>query len=336
MKDSPYIYGAPRPGAARPEEPLLRFGRCLVDADLARLAVGLLLALVLLATALLKAPFSTVRPGLIFGQAIHYIQVEDGESLVQHLHTLGLWELAPEDQVPPVVFYNFPDDLGGFDSVIKKRIFLHAMVPTAMVALAEVEQERAHLLALLDKLGSECRLEQLLDGLKTPDQCRLQRHELEFLAGLADKYRSRRPEELLRRVNVVPVSLILAQAALESAWGSSRFTVEGNNLFGVWTWNGPGMVPYNREAGKDHKVAMYDSILESVRSYLLMLNRLPAYRALRDIRRHSMDPLALSQGLRYYSEKREEYIFDLRQMIQSNQLQRYDRLSLAPGPWPRP
>jgi len=115
MKDSPYIYGAPRPGAARPEEPLLRFGRCLVDADLARLAVGLLLALVLLATALLKAPLSTVRPGMMFGQAIHYIQVEDSESLVQHLHTLGLWELAPEDQVPPVVFYNFPDDLGGFE-----------------------------------------------------------------------------------------------------------------------------------------------------------------------------------------------------------------------------
>jgi Bax protein len=132
---------------------------------------------------------------------------------------------------------------------------------------------------------------------------------------------------------VVPVSLILGQGAIESSWGCSRFTRAGNNLFGIWTWGERGIVPANRDEGKNHKIKIYDTILDSVRNYVLTLNRLGAYRHLRELRRDSNDSMELAQGLLYYSERRDAYVEDVRRIISSNNLQRYDTISLASSVW---
>lgn len=85
------------------------------------------------------------------------------------------------------------------------------------------------------------------------------------------------------------------------------------------------MVPNGRDDGKTHKVASYDSILASLKAYLSMINRLPAYRNFRNLRRKTMNSIKLAEGLRYYSERRDEYVWEIQNIIRHNDLRRYDR-----------
>lgn len=136
---------------------------------------------------------------------------------------------------------------------------------------------------------------------------------------------------LLQRVDIVPASLALAQAAKESAWGDSRFAHQGYNFFGEWCFDkGCGMVPYRRDALKAHEVAVFDSPEASVESYIHNLNSHDAYQTFRDIRaelRESKTPvtgLALAAGLGSYSERGVEYIKEIRSLIRYNDLTNYE------------
>lgn len=136
---------------------------------------------------------------------------------------------------------------------------------------------------------------------------------------------------LQRRVDVVPASLALVQAANESSWGTSRFAREGNNFYGQWCYvEGCGIVPKKRGNGERHEVAAFNSPASSVKSYMNNLNYHPAYKTLREIRaslRASDEPIsgiALAGGLSSYSERGEEYIKELRSMIMFNNLSPYD------------
>lgn len=138
-------------------------------------------------------------------------------------------------------------------------------------------------------------------------------------------------DELLRRVDVVPPSLALAQAANESAWGTSRFAREGNNYYGQWCFtNGCGLVPSARGAGQGHEVKVFDSAAASVSSYIHNLNTHQAYRELRQHRAQlreqgkMLNGPALTPGLRRYSERGEHYIQELNAMIAFNNLDQYD------------
>lgn len=304
------------------------FGNRAVDPEMVRFVVGVCLAIFILLVCLLRPPVDLLLSKFSFSSELKVIKAKSSARLVEYLKEHNLWDVEPEAGVPPVIFSHFPDDLDNLDLLAKKRAFLHTLLPVAMVANAEVEQERAALLAVLDKLDG-CELDLLMAEKRDEWQCSLTKGEIYFLQQLSDKYRTTKVNELLRRVNVVPVSLVLAQGALESSWGGSRFASEGNNLFGIWTWGKRGMIPLRRDEGKRHMVAMYDSLLDSVRSYLLMINRQTAYRELRAIREQSMDPLSLSNGLLRYSEKRDQYVADLQSFIIQNRLQRYDQCVLA-------
>jgi Bax protein len=127
---------------------------------------------------------------------------------------------------------------------------------------------------------------------------------------------------LLHRVDVVPVELALAQAAKESGWGRSRFAVEANNLFGQWCYQpGCGVIPKNRKQGATHEVQRFSSTLEAVRRYMNNLNTHDRYRALRDIRANlrasgrSVTGMAMAKGLTFYSERRAQYVQEVRAMI---------------------
>ncbi|PNQ54227.1 glucosaminidase [Vibrio agarivorans] len=136
--------------------------------------------------------------------------------------------------------------------------------------------------------------------------------------------------EMLKRVNVLPEALVLTQAANESAWGTSRFAVEANNLFGQWCYTkGCGIIPKKRGLGKTHEVEKFNSVEQSVNRYFMNVNRNKAYAPLREIR-FQLDrqdknllstetALALVQGLHAYSERGQEYVNDLRSMIRHNQ-----------------
>jgi Bax protein len=135
-------------------------------------------------------------------------------------------------------------------------------------------------------------------------------------------------KQLLQRVDTIPVSLILVQAAAESGWGRSRFARRGNNLFGEWCYTkGCGLVPKNRPAGDTHEVRVFDRPYDSVTSYLHTLNTHPAYKRLRQKRQalrnagQTVTGRALAGTLVYYSERRQAYVNEIKTMLhQYNQM----------------
>jgi Bax protein len=150
-------------------------------------------------------------------------------------------------------------------------------------------------------------------------------------------------EELLLRVDSLPPSLALAQAAIESGWGTSRFLREGNNLFGQWvTGETPGLVPAEAPVA-DYRLATYESVAYSVRSYLRNLNTHRAYHQLRrwraDLRAAGapLDSTILSAGLVRYSQRGEAYVEELLDIIHGNRLDRLDtpavRLASSRSGW---
>jgi Bax protein len=137
---------------------------------------------------------------------------------------------------------------------------------------------------------------------------------------------------LLRRVDAVPASLILAQAANESAWGTSRFARNGNNFFGIWCFTpGCGLTPRFRDDGLTHEVKRFESVQAGVEYYLLMINTNGAYRDLRDVRARlrqegKASGMRLAEGLLRYSERGMEYVREIQAMIRINRLQQYNRM----------
>lgn len=166
--------------------------------------------------------------------------------------------------------------------------------------------------------------------------------ERQWLLSMARRHRLARPDDgelsadwaaqLLQRVDVVPADLALAQAALESAWGRSRFARQGNNFFGQWCFTeGCGLVPKRRAEGASHEVQVFDSVTASVRTYMRNLNSHPAYKPMRRIRaglRERSQPLRgaeLAEGLNSYAGIGTSYAERLSSMIEHNELERFRR-----------
>ncbi|MBU1739355.1 MAG: glucosaminidase domain-containing protein [Proteobacteria bacterium] len=260
-----------------------------------------------------------------------YIDVGSGEELVQSLKENGLWEIDEQDRVPPVIFSGFPESINNLHIEVKKKSFLHAMVPAALIALAEIENEKKALQSILARFPQGFKELVFSDDFAVWGRV-LTMDEIEFVLMLTRKYRTNRAAELHKRIDLIPISLILAQGAIESSWGTSRFAQLGNNLFGIWTWGEKGIVPAGRDDGKQHKIATYDTIIDSIRAYIIMINRLPAYRNFREIRSKTSNPMKLADGLLYYSERRDAYVWEVKNLIRYNKLTAYDALTLADAP----
>ena len=134
-------------------------------------------------------------------------------------------------------------------------------------------------------------------------------------------------DEALYRLDIIPAGLALGQAAYESGYGSSRFAVQGNALFGQWTFGGEGLVPeQQRQSLGDHRIASYRWPFDSVRAYMINLNSHPAYEPLRKIRAElraagkPITSLALADGLSSYSERGDSYVETLKGISRVNKL----------------
>ena len=138
-------------------------------------------------------------------------------------------------------------------------------------------------------------------------------------------------EELVLRVDVLPPSLVLAQAANESAWGTSRFALEGNNLFGQWCFEeGCGIVPRRRSRGATHEVKRFDSVAGSISAYFNNINTNQSYKYLRELRAdmreedQQIDSMVLAFGLGKYSQRGDHYVDEVQNIIIQNDLHERD------------
>ena len=138
------------------------------------------------------------------------------------------------------------------------------------------------------------------------------------------------------RMDIVPVSLAIAQAAKETGWGTSRFALEGNALFGQWTWSGDGIKPAGADSDTKHKVMKFRVLKASVRAYQRNLNTHSSYKNFRQLRAQlrddsaSLDSLLLADQLDNYAETGKEYTKILKQIINQNSLKDFDDVKLMP------
>ena len=204
----------------------------------------------------------------------------------------------------------------------KKMVFFRLMAPLILVANEQIILER--------QLVAEASLDDpklinmaLKYRLLSPDQT---------ITVLTEEQR----QQLLEQVDIMPPSLVLAQAAEESGWATSRFTVEGNAFFGQWDFSGNGMTPnqQRKELG-NYGLARFDTPLHSVEGYLLNLNTNNAYKKLRDLRatlraeNQAITGLELAGTLDKYSERGQAYIDGIREMIRYNHLDQVDEAYLS-------
>lgn len=253
---------------------------------------------------------------------------EEQESLVSPYIATGWIELRPESvrdfermldsmsadgQPRKFLVGQLPDDLGDVvDIERKKELFVKAVLPAVRVVNDEIMAIRARVKAALEHGKDEAYVDDLARSY-----------------GLKDVSDG---EGILARIDIVPASLVLAQAAIESGWGTSRFAREGNALFGQRTWNeeGEGIEPSEARSG-GFKVKSFSSIEDSVRAYVFNLNSHPAYAAFRKIRlqaRRRGEPIssyALAQALLRYSEKGPAYVQTVRSVMKDNDLADFDR-----------
>lgn len=225
-------------------------------------------------------------------------------------------------QLPPLPRWaaaDLPDFSTYSDTTEKKAAFFSFLYPRIVLANSRILIEREYLQSLSRK-------DKLTKTELTWLRNQAERLRVDEEPGSEDMFR-----RLENRLDVISPSLILAQAANESAWGTSRFARRGNNLFGQWCFSeGCGLVPQSRSEGASHEVATFDSPYLSVRGYIQNLNRHPTYQKLRDVRLKARKAgrfasgSALAAGLLGYSERGEEYIEEIRNMISYNNLGYYD------------
>lgn len=219
--------------------------------------------------------------------------------------------------VPRLFLVRLPEDLTALRPVSdRKAVFIRAMLPLILRANEKILAERARLFALANLPGEE---------IGPADRA--------WLARIARRYRARAtvPALLLRHVDIVPPSLALAQGAEESGWGTSRFALEGNSLYGQRVYRGRGgIVPRGREEGENHRIRSFERLSDAVAAYMHNLNSHPAYAEFRNVRAgmrsegEPPDGHALAGALLRYSERGADYVEGLRTIMRTNRLSGYD------------
>jgi len=273
---------------------------------------------------LLLISYSDSNAPIYQGPAIQIIGEDFYKDLESEFQSYSYQIDALENGVPPLILQNLPSDLIKIQSSKqRKSIFFKSLLPMILLANDEIRVERKQLQKINQQLS---------------DKKTLNAHQLQILSTLSKRYKVKsnrtQPEQvvhkLLNRIDIIPADLALAQAANESAWGTSRFSRVANNLFGEWTFiQGQGIVPKGRPAGATYEVQKFSTVYDSVRSYLLNLNTHSAYKHLRQLRAESrvygQNPkgLKLAEGLLRYSTRGEDYVKELQAMIRTNQLNRF-------------
>ena len=227
-------------------------------------------------------------------------------------------------EVPRVFIATLPPDLSHIAMPADRKVmFIKSSLPLILHVneLILAERMRIEILATLSEAWIELDSEDVawLEKLR-------KRHDLEKLDF----------EALLRRIDVIPPSLAIAQAAEESGWGTSRFAREGNALFGQRIYKGKrGIVPKRRDDGERHKVRAFDHLIDGIKAYADNLNSHSAYASFRKAREKMrlagvpIDGDELAKTLVRYSERREDYVRAIRQIIRTNGLQLFDKTRLG-------
>ena len=223
--------------------------------------------------------------------------------------------------VKPINLSLLPSEIRNIESTKKKKsLFIKIVLPLILEENNRIIVDRKKLFKILNKnMNSDTEKKWLNSKFKQ--------------YGVLNKDTS----TLKVRMDIVPVSLAIAQAAKESGWGTSRFAIEGNALFGQWTWSGEGIKPAGIDSEEKHKVMKFKVLKASVRAYQRNLNTHGSYKQFRSARANmrdsdvELDSLILADFLDKYAATGKEYTKIIKQIIKQNNLQDFDKVKLLPS-----
>ena len=222
-------------------------------------------------------------------------------------------KVRDEKQVKPIYFTRLPRDLDKIKTKkAKKETFLQIVLPLVVAENEKIETDRNYLLKVIRDNDSDEKLQWLKRKFK------------EY------KVKDGDINELIEKVDIVPTSIALAQAAKESGWGTSRFALEGNAIFGQWTWDGVGIEPLDKSDDQGHKILKFPILRASVKAYITNLNTHPSYKNFREKRlmlrqsNKALSGIDLIHELENYAETGKEYTRILEQIIEQNDLQEFE------------
>jgi len=281
-------------------------------------------------------------PGVSADRPVERFEFDSGaqlEKLINDLnYTPKAWQ-AGIREVPRLYITNIPPRWRDktskeIDVVTKKRVFFRLLGPLVLHSNELIQADRDRVILIIKTLRKG-------DSVSPEDQTFLRETAVAYKVteSEADLTDSALQDKLLRRVDTLPPSLVLAQTAEESGWGTSRFAVEGNALFGMWTWDSKGVTPLQQRSGLgNYKIASYETPLQSVIAYMHNLNTHQAYKELRARRAELRKTGAkvtgwdLANTLTKYSERGQAYVDSLHSLMKVNRLQPTDDAYLGDGP----
>ena len=232
-----------------------------------------------------------------------------------------LKDVRQKKLVKPVALTLLPNEIKMIENTKKrKEFFIQIVLPLVLKENNNIRLDRKRLFTIINK-SNNTKLEKKW----------LEKKYKQY--GISSKDLS----VLKIRMDEVPVSLALAQAAKETGWGTSRFAQEGNALFGQWTWSGEGLKPKDSDKNQGHKVMKFNVLQASERAYQRNLNTHSSYKGFRKARAKlrdqgkSLDSLVLAEYLDSYAETGEKYVEVLRKIISQNNLKDFDDAKLLPS-----
>jgi Bax protein len=233
----------------------------------------------------------------------------------------NLKDVRKKKLVKPVALTLLPEEIKMIENTKKRKdFFIQIVLPLIIQENTNIKLDRKTLFNIINKSNNTILEKQWLEkkykqyGVKSKDLSNLK-----------------------IRMDEIPVSLAIAQAAKETGWGTSRFAQEGNALFGQWTWSGEGLKPKDAEKGKGHTVMRFNVLQASVRAYQRNLNTHSSYKDFRRARaefrdlKKPLDSIELSKYLNKYAETGHKYVEVLQKIIEQNKLQDFDDAKLLPS-----
>lgn len=199
----------------------------------------------------------------------------------------------------------------------RKEKFIDVILPTVLIYRHKLNQkiERSRILKEKSRYSMDWTKEDSL-----------------FINSSFETYKTKNFDELIKRMQPPPISLVLAQAALESGWGSSRFFKDANNVFGIWSFSAKDsrIIANESRGGKPIYLKKYDNFLGSVEDYHILLAKSNTYSAFRECIQRDNNVFEMIWHLRLYSERRDQYVIMLRNVIVANDLTQYDNYAIDP------
>ena len=230
-------------------------------------------------------------------------------------------DIRKNKMVKPVALDSFPREIKMIENTKKrKEFFIQIVLPLILQENNNIRLDRKRLFGIINKSNNSDLEKKWLN--KKYKQYGIPSKDLSTLKV---------------RMDEIPVSLALAQAAKETGWGTSRFAQEGNALFGQWTWSGEGLKPKEADENEGHKVMKFNVLQASVRAYQRNINTHKTYREFRLARAQlrdegkPLDSIILSKYLDEYAETGKEYVKILRKIIEQNNLKDFDNAKLLPS-----